>query len=262
MKKMIQKIAAPFKPLREIILRIEASIAIRWVSSVHQRQFLVQMGLPPQPEHFDHHIDLFYKWLATRNPQWLERGVFGSLTLQGGELLELSCGDGFNARNFYSSRSKHIVACDFDPKAIQTAKRKNSVPNIEYILADIRANMPEGKFDNVIWDAAIEHFTPDEIGKVLSDIKSRLTKNGILSGHTIVERKDGVKSLIHHEYEFKNKEDLLRFFTPYFANVMVFETIYQDRHNLYFWASDGILPFSQDWPYGVRQERMSTLEKV
>jgi hypothetical protein len=42
-------------------------------------------------------------------------------------------------------------------------------------------------------------------------------------------------------------DDLKRFLTPYFKNVTVFETIYSERHNLYFWASDGILPLSQNW---------------
>jgi len=243
------------KPILEQVLQIESWIASRWVSSAHRRLMAVQWGFPPQPEHFDHHIDLFYQWLASRNSLWLERGVYGSLALHGGDVLELACGDGFNARNFYSLRSRRVIACDFDPKAIETARRKNTAPNVEFLLADIRSAMPAGKFGNVVWDAAIEHFTPDEIQKILKDIKSRLTSEGILSGYTIVEKSDGTKSLSHHEYEFKSKEDLLRFFTPHFKNVTVFETIYPSRHNLYFWASDGWVPFRSDWPNVVSESR-------
>lgn len=170
-------------------------------------------------------------------------------------MLEIVCGDGFNARNFYSLRSELVVACDFDPKAIKTAQGKNSAPNIEFLLADIRTEMPEGKFGNIIWDAAIEHFTPDEIEKILNGIKSRLTDDGILSGYTIVERADGTKSLSHHEYEFKGKEDPLRFFQPHFRNVTVFETEYPERTNLYFWASDGVLPFGLGWSKAVTFQR-------
>lgn len=107
--------------------------------------------------------------------------------------------------------------------------------------------MPEGKFDNIIWDAAIEHFTEEEIVQVLVAAKQRLSSDGVLSGHTIVERPGG-KQLSHHEYEFKNKEDLLTTLSPYFKRVIVFETIYPERHNLYFYASDGIIPLTQDWP--------------
>ncbi len=245
-KNALHKSMVQFKPLFESIIEIECAVAQRWVSGAHRHLLKVQWGLPPQPENFDHHIDLYYLWLESRNSLWLERGVFGSLTLRGGAVLELACGDGFNAKNFYSLRSSHVIACDFDPKAIRTAKKKNHAPNLEFILADIRTDMPEGKFENIVWDAAIEYFTPVEIAKILDDIKSRLQKNGILSGYTIVERSEG-KSLSHHEYEFKNKEDLMSFLSPHFDNVTVFETVYPSRHNLYFWASDGVLPFNYDW---------------
>jgi hypothetical protein len=123
------------------------------------------------------------------------------------------------------------------------------------VLADIRTNMPQGAFDNVVWDAAIEHFTEEETAGILSGIKTRLADGGILSGYTLVEKQDGTKSLDQHEYEFKSKEDLLRILTPHFANVTVFETKYPSRHNLYFWASDAGVPFDHDWPAAIRSSR-------
>ena len=207
---------------------------------------LVQWHIPPQPENFDHHIDLFYQWRTTRNHQWTERGVFSALCLKGGKVLELCCGDGFNARNFYSLTSTSVIACDFDPHIIHTAHAKNRCSNVTFVQADIRTEMPPGLYDNVIWDAAIEHFTPQEIEAIMRNIKSRLTEAGILSGHTIVERSGG-KQLSHHEYEFRDKDDLRSFLIPHFKTVVVFETKYPDRHNLYFWASDGPVPFSAGW---------------
>jgi SAM-dependent methyltransferase len=244
------------KSLLESIIQTEAKIASAWVSHAHHRLLAVQWGMPPQPEHFDHQIDLYYQWLSSRNPMWLERGIFGNLALRGKRVLELACGDGFNARNFYSLRSEYVVACDFDPSAIETARRKNSAPNIQFVLADIRTDMPTGKYENITWDAAIEHFTPAEINNIMDNMKSRLTDDGILSGHTIVE-KSGGKALSHHEYEFRNKEDLLRFIAPHFQNAMVFETIYPERHYLYFWASNSDLPFSDNWPRAVVSKRQN-----
>lgn len=86
----------------------------------------------------------------------------------------------------------------------------------------------------------------------MNDIKQVLSsRKGILSGYTIVERADG-KGLKQHEYEFHGMEDLRSFLVPYFVNVYVFETIYADRHNLYFYASDGSLPFDEHWRHGLR----------
>ncbi|MBP6672888.1 MAG: class I SAM-dependent methyltransferase [Bacteroidetes bacterium] len=244
---LLKYIFSPIKPVLEWLLYCEAAVARAWVSNVHHRLLMVQWKITPHPEHFDHYIDLFYGWIKSRNSFGWERGVFGNLTLKGKNVLELACGDGFNARNFYSLRSERVVACDFDPKAIKLAKSKNSAPNVEFVLSDIRYNMPQGTFENVIWDAAIEHFTLEETTQILNNIKARITPDGILSGYTLVERKDGVKALSHHEYEFKSKQDLQRILRPHFKNVIVFETVYTVRHNLYFWASDGPLPFTEGW---------------
>ena len=42
--------------------------------------------------------------------------------------------------------------------------------------------------------------------------------------------------------------DLLRLLQPYFRNTRIFETIYPSRHNMYFFAGDGELPFDEAWP--------------
>ena len=81
------------------------------------------------------------------------------------------------------------------------------------------------------------------------NIKSRLTPDGIVTGYAIVELPTGHKSLVHHEREFRSKEDLKSFFEPHFKNVKVFETIYPSTHNLYFYESDGTLPFDSDWEH-------------
>ena len=107
--------------------------------------------------------------------------------------------------------------------------------------------MPAGTYDNVVWDAAIEHFTPEEIDAIMTSIKSRLKAEGVLSGYTIVEPEHGGKHLHTHEYEFRDMADLHRFLAPHFKHVKVFETVYPSRHNLYFWASDSIIPFSPEW---------------
>src|SRR5437588_6604010 len=98
-----------------------------------------------------------------------------------------------------------MLSVDFDPKAIAYAKKHFKTDNISYQLADIRTQMPNGIFDNIVWDGSIEHYTETEIASIMANIKMRLTPNGILSGFTIVERSDGRKMLPYHEYEFKSK---------------------------------------------------------
>jgi SAM-dependent methyltransferase len=230
----------------------EAAISSKWAADAHRRLMHAQWRMGDNPEFFDHHIDLLYQWTTTRSAFWVERGVFGGIALKGKNVLELACGDGFNAKNFYSSRSRHVLACDFDKAAIATAKSKNTAPNVTFQLADIRTNMPQGTFENIVWDAAIEHFTPPEIADIMANIKKRLTSDGVLSGYTLV---DGPETIHQHEYQFKDLADLASFLTPHFKNVRVFETHHPDRHNLYFWASDASVPFDSDWPHGLTYHR-------
>lgn len=217
----------------------------------HKLQFLIEWRVD-NPEHFEHQMDLNWKWHETRNSYSMERGVFSSFALKNdsppsGITLDLCCGDGFYSYYFYSKRSAKVVAIDFDTNAIKFAKKNyERAKNIEFIIGDIRIDIPEGPFDNIIWDAAIEHFTESEIDNLIRRIKSVLKSNGTLSGYTIVEPEQGGKHLHQHEYEFHNKEDLARFLSPHFKNVHIFSTTFSDRVNLYFYATNEILPFERD----------------
>jgi SAM-dependent methyltransferase len=234
--------------------------SLRWLNRgvrsvsrrTHQAQFIAEWGAD-NPEYFDHFLDQYYLWPTERNALPWERGVFSGIALHdSATVLDLCCGDGFNAYHFYSLRSKSVTAIDFDDDAIKWAKRNFKAPNLTYITGDIRTGIPDGPFTNVIWDAAIEHFTEEEIANLMSRIRDVIAPNGTLSGYTIVEREDGKKSLHQHEYEFHSKEDLARFLSPHFKNVQVFSTVYPNRTNLYFYATDGKLPFERDWSLTVR----------
>lgn len=210
-------------------------ILVGWT---HFAQYAVEWGIKPRPEWFDHFIDQFWQWGAANNSLWVERGVFSHLVLKDkSRMLEICSGDGFNSRHFYSVKCQSITALDFDETALSHARRYNSAPNITYIKQDIREGLPTGPFDNIVWDAAIEHFTEKEIDMIMRQLVDRLGADGILSGYTLTESPSGKKSNAFHEYEFKDKEDLRRFFTPHFKFVRVWETIYPTRHNLYFVAS-------------------------
>ena len=229
--------------------RFLSQISRNIASIAHKIQFKIEWRTD-NPEHFDHNIDLYHKWRKTRSSYPMERGVWSSFAIaQDGEpglTLDLCCGDGFYSYYFYSLCSKQVLAIDFEPSAIKQAEKMHSAKNISYLVGDIRESIPEGPFKNIIWDAAIEHFTESEIQSLMSRIKQVLAIDGVVSGYTIVEDHSGEKRLHQHEYEFHNKEDLARFLSPWFNNVTVMVNKYPDRENLYFYASDGNLPSEKE----------------
>ena len=228
--------------------RTLSAISRRVNSSIHKFQFLIEWGVD-NPEHFDHFLEQHYSWRKDKYSIVCERGVLSSIALQKEgqkslpRALELCCGDGFNTLHFYSVHAASITAVDFDTDAIANARKRNSAKNIEYQLCDIRTQIPDGPFENIIWDAAIEHFTDEEVEGIFTQIMKSLAPSGVLSGYTLLENDDGKMHLHQHEREFTSKSDLARLLSPHFKNVHVLQTAMPTRENLYFFASNGPLPF-------------------
>ena len=223
------------------------NLFVRNISSyTHNLQYKIEWSID-NPEHFDHFMDINWKWKKNMASFPMERGVFSSYSLPNeslnyGNTLDLCCGDGFYTYFFYALRSKKITGIDFDKNAIKWAKRNFKSENLDFVLGDIRKDIPNGPYKNIMWDAGIEHFTENEIKLIMHRIKEVLLPEGILSGYTIKEPEHIGKHLHQHEYEFKSKDDLVRFLSPYFKNVHVLETVYPQRTNYYFYASDSMLP--------------------
>jgi SAM-dependent methyltransferase len=212
----------------------------------HRAQLYCQWAVKPNPEWFDHFIDQHYQWSATQNPLGWERGIFNLLAIKpGATILDLCCGDGFNAHHFYSIRAKKMISVDFDPKAIAHAQKHFKNSNIEFRVVDIRHGLPEGQFTNITWDAAIEHFTLEEMDTIFTNILARLTPDGVLSGYTNVAAEH--TSHDDHEHEFSSKEELKTTLLRHFNHAVVFDTEYPTRHNLYFYASQAPLRFLEDF---------------
>jgi SAM-dependent methyltransferase len=207
----------------------------------HYVQFVLQWGARPVPGWFDHYLDIHYLWGKTRTPLSCERGILGLLAIkQGARVLELCCGDGFNTFHFYSIRAGKIVAMDLDGDAIASARRNFAADNIEFVAGDIRYDMPNEQFENIVWDASLEYFTREEIGPLLAGVKQRLGPEGILSGQVLLLETQAEE----HSHVFRTPEELAQFLRPHFRNIRLLETRYPSRHNVYFYASDAALPFS------------------
>lgn len=131
------------RTLKKILVPLFENLAIvtKKVNALVYKGLYISEWFVDNPENFDHEIDLYWYWNEKCLPYWLERGVYSVQALQMFErsiAVELCCGDGFNAKHFYSTSAEKVLACDFDESIIKTAKRKNSAENVIYKVADIR----------------------------------------------------------------------------------------------------------------------------
>src|SRR3954453_910395 len=157
-------------------LRLFNRLVRSFSSLTHHFQLRVEGLLRPHGEWFDHYVDSNRQWSATGRSSFLERGVFSNLVIRpGASVLELCSGDGFNTKHFYSGRAERVVGVDANGEAVAHARRTNAAGNVSYELCDIRETLPDGPFDNVVWDSALHHFTPQETGHILALVKDRMT---------------------------------------------------------------------------------------
>ena len=215
---------------------------LRWLNSVlrqfsagtHFLQYKVEGVLRPSAEWFDHQLDAQWQWPRLGRAGFLERGVLSSLTLKpGGSLLDLCCGDGFYARHFYAARVARVIAVDANRSALVHARRFNAATNISYRWCDITQELPDGRFDNVVWNTAIHHFTREEAHAILTRIAGVLTPDGVLVGHTVIETGSEYKFA---RQSFRNAADLARLLATVFTHVCVRTSPEPGRLNLYFFA--------------------------
>ena len=207
------------KTIRLVKKTLPVVATTRWLNywvrklsrATHRLQFLVEWAVD-NPEYFDHNIDMYSSWHKTRESFPVERGVFSSFAMTANSrVLDLCCGDGFNSYHFYSLRAQQVTAIDFDREAIRWAKRNYKAPNLTFRIGDIRTNIPDGPFDNIVWDAAVEHFTEIEITTLMSRIKAVLTPSGTLSGYTIIEPKGGANTSTNMSTSFTARKIFLAF---------------------------------------------------
>jgi SAM-dependent methyltransferase len=204
-------------------------------SGLHHLQYRLEGLLLSSAEWFDHEIDVHWQWVARQRYMFLERGVLNTLVIRpGASVLEVCCGDGFYAHRFYAERAGQVLAVDHNQAALRHARRFHGRPNIEYRACDIRQGVPQGPFENIVWDAAIPHFTQAELATILRSIHGALVSGGVLSGYTEITPDE----YSYNKLRFDGPEDLADLLAREFPHVAVFETPGAERRNLYFFASD------------------------
>jgi SAM-dependent methyltransferase len=249
MRQMAQ--ASSFKDFYAGVDRLaELSRSISY--NVHNLKLLCDFQIPPQTLFTDHFLNQFFLMSAMKRTWWVEGPAFCGLAIEpGSRILELGCGTGYYTDVFFAPFASEIVAIDIDPRAIETARRMHDAKNIRYEVMDFRKTLPPGPFDVVVWTPTIVAYTPAEVDSLMEMLRKTMSDGARLCGFTAVEADRADPDVLWHD--MKSLADRLQ---RYFKNVRAFErshpSIQPPRHELYFYASDGALPFDTGWPHGVR----------
>ncbi len=108
-------------------------------------------------------------------------------------VLELATGPGMIARHIAHS-AKSVVATDFAPKMIETAKKVGIPKNVSFETADAtNLSYADNSFDVVVIANAL-HIIPNP-EKALFEISRVLKTDGIMIAPNFIEREKGKKNL-------------------------------------------------------------------
>jgi SAM-dependent methyltransferase len=228
----------------------ELSRAISY--NAHNLKTLCDFQVPPATLFTDHYLNQFFLMSALKRTWWVEGPAFCGLAIEpGSRILELGCGTGYYTDVFFSPFASEIVAIDIDQRAIETARRLHQAKNVRYEVMDFRQSLPDGRFDIVIWSPTIFAYTPDDVHTFMARLRQIMADGARLCGWTYAEADHAGPDVLWHDMK-----SLAERLNRYFKNVRAFErvhtTIQPPRHALFFYASDGLLPFDAEWPHGVR----------
>lgn len=200
----------------EVRERLLSRMLLALGDSKFRRQWIWSAGHSP---HFsDHRVTWFRAGFGASQGDATAfiRGYY-VLELVGPEdvLLDIGCGDGFFARQFYSPRCKLVDAVDIDGAAIRTATHWHTADNIRYHLMDAVENrFPSDRYQVIVWDGAIGHFPPPAIERMLDKISSALSPDGVFCGSESLGREGQ-----DHLQFFDTVDDLRRMLRPFFRYV-------------------------------------------
>ncbi len=243
--------APSFRDLYAAVERL-AEVSRLVAYNAHNLKLLCDLQISPTSLYTDHYLNQFFLMSVFKRSWWVEGPAFCGLAIEpGSRILELGCGTGYYTDVFFSPFASEIVAIDIDPRAIETARRSHQAKNIRYQVMDFRKTLPEGIFDVVVWTPTIFAYTPDEVHTLMARLREVMSQNATLCGFTCIEAVEGGPGVLWHD--LKSLAERLK---RYFKNVRAFErvhpTVQPPRHELYFFASEGPLPFDAEWPHSVR----------
>ncbi len=112
---------------------------------------------------------------------------------QGKDVLELATGPGMIARHIATSAAS-VIATDFAPKMIETARKAKNPENLSFEVADATSLRFEDKSFDVVVIANALHIIPNP-EKALAEIRRVLKDDGVLIAPNFIFPANGKRNL-------------------------------------------------------------------
>jgi len=138
----------------------------------------------------------------------LRRYQFASSLLVSDTIVgDIACGTGYGTV-MMGATARSVNGYDISPIIDVVRKRYAAIRNVSFIQCDILQIKEIPTFDVIVSFETLEHFTPEQVVKVLQKFHSLLVRNGRLIISTPYNQEDSVASRVHHR-SFNITEEVL-----------------------------------------------------
>ena len=206
--------------------RVLERVLSKLVLSFYDGQRRAEWEGPGEAPHFFNHRQGLVPFVFSdqpTSPYAYGRAFFSALAVREGDVvLDIGCGDGFFSRRFLASRASRVDGVDIEVDAIQAARALNGGENVQYHVLDAtKQPFPKDRYDVIVWDGALGHFSPATTELMLQKIRSALSPTGVFCGSESL----GDEGSDHLQF-FTSAEQLGRLLKSHFAVVQVYSSEY------------------------------------
>lgn len=115
------------------------------------------------PEKFGAVKTFFYRLWAEPSIDPMHRRIAADVRIDNGKLLDLGCGGGKLAHLIAAARpAVHVVGLDSSEPMIQTARRRWTLPNLEFRVGTLEASGATAEFDLAVTVLSFHHWEEPE----------------------------------------------------------------------------------------------------
>src|SRR5712675_800581 len=230
----------PFGPVLRTLLEVSARLClfVNRLLALSYRYLWPILGIYWYDHDFDH-------LMGPDVNHWTERGTLAKRYIRSNDLvLDVGCGDGSFAGNYFAQYAAHVDAVDYDEKAIDAARRKHSKNNVNFFVADATTSEFTKKYNVILLFGAIQQFAPQDARQLLEKLANALVDGGTLFGSVPIFSQTGVSEsrgfVKDHKSEFLSIEQFRIFLKPYFAHLDLWGSGWPGRLECYFECRDPI----------------------
>jgi 2-polyprenyl-3-methyl-5-hydroxy-6-metoxy-1,4-benzoquinol methylase len=139
------------------------------------RVAVLRLGLERDPRAGLRHLlalDNEVEWQLDKQAIALDSGVHAKHRLMryhdffvdrvrpGERVLDVGCGKGELAHDLATRAQARVVGIDLNADYLRFARERFSAPELEFVLGDVLAGVPDGPFDVVVLSNVLEHIAP------------------------------------------------------------------------------------------------------